>query len=66
MGQPQFMTKIMNTSKSAAFISFILNIKKDFDYLCICFVLASGIIISNDCDQVCNYLHIYFIIYNIG
>jgi hypothetical protein len=43
--------------KYAALISFILNIKKDFDY---CFLLANAVIILNDCDQVCNYLLLYF------
>jgi hypothetical protein len=38
-------------SKNAALISFILNIKKDFDYIFV-LVLASGITILNDCDQL--------------
>jgi hypothetical protein len=48
----------MGGAKRAALISFILNNKKDFDYLS--FTIASGLIILNDCDQVCNYFLHYF------
>jgi hypothetical protein len=44
--------------RGAVLISFVLNIKKD---LISYFLLASGIIILNDCDQVCNYSFHYLL-----